>query len=98
MSSVPEMQETPRGVLLKVKVVPGASRSRISGVLGGALKVAVAAPPERGKANAALVEILSQHLGVPARNITVDQGHGSPRKAVLIQGLTAVQLAERLQV
>ena len=42
---------------LEVKVVPGASRSEVTGWLGDSLKIRVAAPPERGKANAAVVRM-----------------------------------------
>ena len=49
-----------------MKVVPGASRTRLAGQLGDALKVAVAAPPEAGKANAALIELLAQVFAVEA--------------------------------
>jgi len=50
---------------LKVKVVPGSSRDQIAGWLGDALKIKVTAPPERGKANEAVIEILADR---PARN------------------------------
>ncbi|MGB9626422.1 MAG: DUF167 domain-containing protein, partial [Phycisphaerae bacterium] len=51
-------RDTPGGVEVAVKVVPGSSRDRIMGVLGDALKIAVAAPPEKGKANQAVIEVL----------------------------------------
>jgi len=53
-----------RDVLITVKVVPGSSRTAIAGVLGGMLKVKVAAPPEKGKANRMLASLLAQRLGV----------------------------------
>lgn len=90
------LQETARGVLLRVKVVPGASRTRICGTLGGALKAAVAAPPERGKANEALVKLLAKALGLPASDIFVEQGHSSPHKTVRIHGLAAQEISLRL--
>ena len=46
-------------VKLKVRVVPGASRSAISGWLDDVLKVRVSAQPEKGKANTAVVVLLS---------------------------------------
>ena len=52
------------GVIFKVKVVPGSSRTVIAGVLGGMLKVKIAAPPEKGKANKALIDFLAGKLGL----------------------------------
>jgi uncharacterized protein (TIGR00251 family) len=75
------------GVLVPVKVVPGASKSRIVGELGGRLKVAVAAPPEKGKANAALEALLADRLGARRRDVSVVAGHNSPIKTVRVAGL-----------
>ncbi|HVP09984.1 MAG TPA: DUF167 family protein [Phycisphaerae bacterium] len=74
------------GVEITVKVVPGASRDRIMGLLGDALKIQVSAPPERGKANAAVVALLADALGVSARAVAVNSGTTSPRKVVLVRG------------
>jgi uncharacterized protein YggU (UPF0235/DUF167 family) len=79
-----------------VKVVPGASRDRLMGELGGALKVAVSAPPEGGKANAAVVALLAGALGVPAGSVTILRGHTSPRKEVAVAGLAAEEISARL--
>ena len=54
----------PQTARLKAKVVPGSSRNRIVGWLGDALKINVTAPPEKGKANEAVVELLSMKLGI----------------------------------
>jgi uncharacterized protein (TIGR00251 family) len=85
-----------RGTLIEVKAVPGASRSEIAGPHGGALKVRVAAPPERGQANAALCEILAEALGVPRRDVTVVRGASNARKTLLVAGLTPAETARRL--
>ena len=50
------------GAQFAIKVVPGASRDRIVGVLGSALKVAVSKPPQGGAANRAVVELLAEAL------------------------------------
>ena len=62
---------------LKVKAVPGASRSEIIGRLGEALKVRVAAPPEGGKANREILEMLAEKLGLPADGVTLVSGAAS---------------------
>lgn len=84
------------GIMLKVKVVPGASRSRIAGLLGDRLKVSVAAPPEGGKANRAVCELVAHALGVPARDVEVVEGHTQPRKTLAFQGVSLCQSIERL--
>lgn len=83
------VRETASGVQFGVKVVPGASRTRIAGVYGDLLKVQVAAPPEAGKANAALCELLATALAVAPRAVQVVSGATNPRKIVAIAGLTA---------
>ncbi|MBL9078002.1 MAG: DUF167 domain-containing protein [Planctomycetes bacterium] len=79
-----------------MKVVPGAARDRIAGALGDALKVQVAAPPEQGKANARLCEVLAVALAVPTRAVQVVAGHGSPRKTVAVRGVDAATALARL--
>ncbi len=83
-----ELTETPDGVLIPVKVVPGASRDRIVGVLGGALKVTVAAPPEKGKANKAVIRLLARALGVRTNQLSVVQGETTPHKVIAACGTT----------
>jgi uncharacterized protein (TIGR00251 family) len=90
------LREVDGAVRFAVKVVPGASRDRIAGVLGDALKVQVAAPPEGGKANAALCELLAQALGVNARDVQVVAGAASPRKTVVVRGVAADDVRRRL--
>jgi len=73
------------GVLLvRVKAVPGAKRSEISGVLGGRLKIRVSAPPEGGKANRAICELIAKALTMKKTQVSVQSGHGSPEKVIRI--------------
>ena len=76
------------GIELWIKVVPGASRSEIAGVLGDRLKVRVAAAAEGGKANRAVVQVLREWLGV--RGVQIVSGSSSPEKTVRVAGLTRV--------
>lgn len=69
-------------------MVPGASRSEIAGALGDRLKVRVAVPPERGRANEALVAVLREWLG--ARGVEVVAGLTSREKTVRVIGVSAV--------
>ena len=83
-------------VLLSVKVVPGSSRDRFVGILDGRAKVCVAAPPEKGKANKAVTDLLARLLGVSRRAVTVESGHTSSAKIIKIQGMTVEQLHRAL--
>jgi len=72
---------------LSLKVVPGSSRDEIVGWLGDSLKVKVKAPPEKGRANEAVVALLAERLGIDTSSITVASGHTSPAKVVAIDGM-----------
>jgi len=83
-------------IRLHVKVIPGSSRDRIDGWLGDTLKVRVAAPPERGKANAAVEALIAGALGIPSAHVRVVSGIASPRKIVEITGLPEDDVRVRL--
>ena len=72
------------GTRLRLRVKPGARRAEIVGVHGGALKVAVNAPPERGKANGAVVDLMARALGVPIDSVTIVGGAASRDKLILV--------------
>ena len=78
--------------LLHIKVVPGASRDRIAGRLGDAIKVQVSAAPERGKANDAVIKLIADKLRLRRNDITIVHGHAQPRKTLEIQGISQEQL------
>ena len=84
------------GVRIALKVVPGASRDRVVGVLSDALKVAVSKPPEAGAANAAVVALLAETLGVPGASVRIVRGHANPRKDVFVAGVSAAWVTARL--
>lgn len=72
-------------MMLRVKVIPRSAKSEIAGALAdGTLKIKIAAPPEKGKANDALIALLAAHYGVPRTSIKIVSGHGSARKLVEI--------------
>ena len=74
-------------MILELHVQPGAARSEFAGRHGERIKVRLAAPPVEGKANAALIEFLAAHFGVPRRNVRIAAGLKSRRKRVVIEGL-----------
>jgi uncharacterized protein (TIGR00251 family) len=81
-----------RAVRIAVKAVPGASEDRVVGRLGDRLKIRVAAPPEGGRANAAICRLLAEALGVRAKDVSIEAGHGRAEKTVLVAGRTAADV------
>jgi uncharacterized protein (TIGR00251 family) len=81
---------------LRLRVVPGARRSAIVGRHGDAWKVRVAAPPERGAANAAVVRLVADTLAVPTQSVEIVSGHGARDKTVRVAGLDAALVESRL--
>jgi uncharacterized protein (TIGR00251 family) len=75
-------------VRLSVKVVPGASRTRYLGEWDGRARIAVAAPPEKGKANQAVVKFLAELLGADRRDIAVVAGLTNPLKTIRIESVS----------
>jgi hypothetical protein len=75
------------GVRFSVHVQPRASRSEVRGVHNGALRVSVQAPPVDGAANAALIQLLADSLGVPRRAVRVVAGESARLKVVDVDGV-----------
>jgi len=75
-------------VIVKVRVQPKASRNAVLGEHDGALKIAVTAAPEKGKANKAAVEVLAKALGVPKSSIALVAGAASRDKTFAVTGTT----------
>ena len=84
------------GAIIRVRVQPGASRDRIVGRLGDAIKIAVTAPPEKGRANKAACKLLAGILGVAASDVQVVAGLTSRSKKVRVAGMTAAHIAAAL--
>lgn len=70
---------------LRVKVIPRSPRSEIAGTLAdGTLKIRIAAPPEKGKANAELIRVLAERFGVAPSSVEIVSGHTAALKLVKI--------------
>lgn len=78
------------GLMLTARVTPKASRTAIQGVMatpdGHALKIAVTAPADKGKANAAVCALLAGAFGIAKSNVTVTAGETDRRKVLRIDG------------
>lgn len=90
------MSRRPEITRLAVKVVPSSSRSCVVGWIGADLKIRVTEPPERGRANAAVEELLADALGLPRSCVRIVAGGSQPRKTVEVHGLAEAELRARL--
>jgi uncharacterized protein (TIGR00251 family) len=81
---------------IAVKVHPSARRTAITGKLGDAYKLDVAAPPAQGKANAACIEFLADLAGMPRPRVRIVSGLTNQRKLVEIDGITQEELESKL--
>lgn len=80
---------------LDVHAQPGAKRTEVQGIHGGAIKVRVGAPPVDGKANDALIAFVAEALQVPRRRCVLVSGHGSRQKRLRVESPDRA-LAERV--
>jgi uncharacterized protein len=81
---------------IPIVVSPGSARTELVGRHGEAWKIRVSAPPERGRANSAVVELLASLLDVPRADVSVVAGGTARRKVVEVVGLDADAVAARL--
>ena len=91
-----DIKQSDDGASFAVKVVPGSSRSRIAGLLGEALKVNIATPAEKGKANKELIRLLAEVLSRPKSSFSIISGAHDSRKQICVVGLTANELEKQL--
>ena len=82
---------------IRVKVVPGSSRNRVVGMLGDALKVQVAAAPEKGKANEAVRAVLAEFFAVKIGQVELISGQTQPRKTFLVNGVNDAAVRQKLR-
>jgi uncharacterized protein len=82
---------------ISVRVHPGAKREALRGRLAdGALRVDVSAPPEGGRANAAVCALIADVLGVRASDVRVVHGAGARRKLIEVVTLESDEVERRL--
>lgn len=85
------------GCIVRVHAQPGARRNAIVGEHNGALKIAVAAPPDKGRANDAVQAVLCEALAVRRSQVTLVSGHASREKKFLIRSIDADTLQQKLK-
>lgn len=95
--SVSWLEVSGDGVKLSLLIQPRASRTKVVGEHDGRLKIALAAPPVDGEANAALVEFISGALKVRKADITFLEGETSRRKRLAVRAVAAAAVMARLR-
>ncbi len=86
------------GVVVPVAAQPGARRDAVLGERGGMLRIAVASPPDRGRANAAIQSVLAECLNCKSAQISLLSGATSRRKRFLIAGIAEEEMVRKLDV
>lgn len=92
----PFLTESNGVVLVRVYLQPRASKSRVLGLHGDELKVAVTAPPVDNAANEMVVRLLADLVSVPRSAVSVKSGRASRHKTIAISGKTAAEVAAAL--
>ena len=91
------LEPHPEGTILPVRAHPGARRNEIRGEQNGMLRVSVTQAPEKGKANKALIAVLSKGLSLKKSQIELISGATSPQKRFLVRDVSLSQLQERIE-
>jgi uncharacterized protein (TIGR00251 family) len=81
---------------INLRVTPSASRDAVMGWQGDVLRLRVAAPAQRGKANQAVLRLLATALGIERRRLRIVRGETSRQKVVSVDGLDEAEIRARL--
>jgi uncharacterized protein (TIGR00251 family) len=84
------------GITFSIRVTPRAKRNQVVGVANGALKVSVTAPPEDGRANDAVIELLAAWLGIKRRQIEIVSGATNRNKVIRVTEIARKDIVSRL--
>jgi uncharacterized protein len=84
-------------MIIRVRVIPNASRNEVVGRIGSTVRVKVAAPAIDGKANAELVDFLSEFFEVKNRGVKIVRGQKGKEKTVEIFGRTEEELEDVME-
>ena len=91
------IQQVDNDAVFQVKIVASSSRTAVAGQLDGMLKIKVAAPPENGKANRAIVKFLAAKLGVKKKQVVIASGLTSTIKQIHVSDTTTSEIEKLIQ-
>ncbi len=86
----------PGSCLVEIRLKPNSRQEKVETDGNGTLRVWVNAPPVEGRANAALIELLSETLHVPKSYVSIKRGLGSKSKVVEVIGLTQEEIVKKV--
>lgn len=81
---------------LRLRVSPGARRTELAGRHGDGWKIRVSAPPERGRANDAVLDLLAETVELPRRSLSIVSGQNAREKVILMEGIGPAEAERRL--
>ena len=88
---------SPQGIHLSVKVAPKSSRNKIEKIENGRLKIKITTAAEKGKANEAVIKLLSDAFDIAKSQIILIQGETNPLKIFLFQGISLLDFEKKLK-
>jgi len=91
------IKEYKNGVIIKVRVIPRSAKSALVGERGDSLVIKLTSPPVEGRANRELVKFLGKRLRIAPTSITLLTGESSREKTLLLSGLDADAVRNRLR-
>jgi len=91
-----KVRQTDEAVIFTAKIVPGSSRTEVSGTFDGMIKIKVSAPAEKGKANDALLKFLAASLGLKKKQLTIISGHTNQVKQIRLIGISKETMLRKL--
>jgi len=92
-----KLKSDDNAVWLGVKIVPGASRTRYLGEWENRARIAVSSPPEKGKANKALITFIAKKLGVRKADVQIVSGETNSIKTIRIEQVNAEKIISAFQ-
>lgn len=98
MTNRPPIEKTSDGVIINLKVRPGAGRNRIRELKGGALEIEVKSPPEGGKANRDAEKLVAKAMGLSPDCAKITSGKKSRRKRIRLTGVTMAEARQALEL
>jgi len=84
------------GCTVSVRVQPGAKKDAVMGLHGGAVKIALSAPPVDGKANVALIAFVAEKVGLPRARVSLVSGAANRSKVLRVTGRSAAEMRAAL--